>query len=274
MKPWAPLKGDVDLPGEEDRRVAFADWLTSPDNPFFAKVEVNRLWGHLMGRGIVEPVDDFRESNPPSHPALLDALAKEFVTHGFDRKHIIRTILNSRTYQLSSRRNEFNKDDVKYFSHSRTRMLSAEQLLDAICQVTAVPEKFPGLPAGTRAVALPSPDVDNYFLKVFGQPARETACACERSGESNLSQALQMINGPLVHAKIRDAKNRARTLKAEGKTPVDIVKELYMAAFCRQPSDPELKAAVDHISRSGDVERGMEDVCWAILNTNEFLFQH
>ena len=274
MKPWAPLKGDVDLPGEDDRRFAFAAWLTSPDNPFFAKVEVNRIWGHLMGRGIVEPVDDFRESNPASHPALLEALAKDFVAHGYDRKHVIRTILNSRTYQLSSRRNEFNKDDVKYFSHSRTRMLSAEQLLDAICQVTSVPEKFPGLPAGTRAVQLPSPDVDNYFLKVFGQPARETACACERSGESNLSQALQMINGPLVHAKIRDAKNRARTLKAAGKSPAEIVGELYMAAFCRQPSAPELKAAVDHIARSGDAERGMEDVCWAILNTNEFLFQH
>jgi len=274
MKPWAPLKGELDLPGEDDRRDAFAAWLTGPDNPFFAKVEVNRLWGHLMGRGIVEPVDDFRESNPAAHPALLDALAKDFVEHGFDRKHVIRTILNSRTYQLSSRRNDLNKDDVKYFSHSRTRMLSAEQLLDAICQVTSVPEKYAGLPAGTRAVQLPSPDVDNYFLKVFGQPARETACACERSGESNLSQALQMINGPLVHAKIRDANNRARLLAGAGKSHSDIVTELYLAAFCRKPSPPELKAATDHIAKAADAQKGLEDVCWAILNTNEFLFQH
>ncbi|MGC3967333.1 MAG: DUF1553 domain-containing protein [Pirellulales bacterium] len=274
MKPWAPLKGEVDLPGEEDRRDAFAAWLTDPNNPFFAKVEVNRIWGHLTGRGIIEPVDDFRESNPAAHPALLEALAKDFVQHGYDRKHVMRTILNSRTYQLSSRRNEFNKDDVKYFSHSKTRMLSAEQLLDAICQVTDVPEKYAGLPAGTRAVELPSPDVDNYFLKVFGQPARETACACERAGESNLSQALQMINGPLVHGKIKDAGNRARVLATAGKPHADIVKELYLAAFSRAPSPPELKAALDHIVKSGNPERGLEDVCWAILNTNEFLFQH
>lgn len=274
MKPWAPLKGDLDLPGEGDRREAFAAWLVDPNNPFFAKVEVNRIWGHLLGRGIIEPVDDFRESNPAAHPALLEALAKDFVAHGYDRKHVMRTILNSRVYQLSSRRNEFNKDDVKYFSHSRTRMLTAEQLLDAICQVTGVPEKYAGLPAGTRAVELPSPDVDNYFLKVFGQPARETACACERAGESNLSQALQMINGPLVHGKIKDAKNRARTLAAAGKQPADVIKELYLAAFSRAPSDPEMKAALDHIAKSGNAERGMEDVCWAILNTNEFLFQH
>lgn len=274
MKPWAPLKGELDLPGEDDRRDAFAAWLTDPNNPFFAKVEVNRIWGHLTGRGIIEPVDDFRESNPAAHPALLEALAKDFVAHGYDRKHVMRTILNSRTYQLSSRRNDFNKDDVKYFSHSKTRMLSAEQLLDAICQVTGVPEKYAGLPAGTRAVELPSPDVDNYFLKVFGQPARETACACERAGESNLSQALQMINGPLVHGKIKDEKNRARVLAASGKSHSDVIKELYLAAFCRVPSAPELKAALDHIAKSGDAQRGLEDVCWAILNTNEFLFQH
>lgn len=274
MKPWAPLKGELDLPGEDDRREAFAAWLTNPDNPFFAKVEVNRIWGHLTGRGIIEPVDDFRESNPAAHPALLEALAKDFVAHGYDRKHVMRTILNSRVYQLSSRRNDFNKDDVKYFSHSRTRMLSAEQLLDAICQVTGVPEKYAGLPAGTRAVELPSPDVDNYFLKVFGQPARETACACERAGESNLSQALQMINGPLVHGKIKDANNRARLLAAAGKPQAEVIQELYLAAFCRKPSPPELKAALDHIAKSNDAQRGLEDVCWAILNTNEFLFQH
>lgn len=274
MKPWAPLKGDLDLPPEDDRRDAFAAWLIGPENPFFAKVEVNRIWGNLMGRGIIEPVDDFRESNPAAHPALLEALAKDFIAHKFDRKHTMRTILNSRVYQLSSRRNEFNKDDVKYFSHSRTRMLTAEQLLDAICQVTGVPEKFAGLPAGTTAVQLPSPDVDNYFLKVFGQPARETACACERAGESNLSQALQMINGPLVHGKIRDANNRARLLVGKGTKYPDVIGELYMAAFSRKPSEPELKAALDHITRSADPQRGLEDVCWAILNTNEFLFQH
>lgn len=274
MKPWLPLQGDAEVPGEEDRRLAFAAWLTSPTNPFFARVQVNRLWGHLLGRGIVEPVDDFRDSNPPSSAALLDALAADFVQHGFDARHTLRTILNSRTYQLSSRKNEFNKDDTKYFSHARTRLLSAEQLLDAICQVTDVPEKYAGLPAGTLATQLPSPDVDNYFLKVFGQPARETACQCERSGESNLSQALQMINGPLVHSKVRDEKNRLRRLASAGKSDQEIIEELYMAAFCRVPGPPELQAALNHVQASGDRFRGLEDVCWALLNANEFLFQH
>ena len=248
MKPWLPLTGDADLPGEDDRRDAFADWLVKPDNPFFAKVEVNRIWGHLLGRGIVEPVDDFRDSNPPSSAALLGALADDFVKNGYDRKRVMRTILNSRTYQLSSRKNEFNATDVKYFSHATTRLLSAEQLLDAICQVTSVAEKFAGLPAGTRATQLPSPDVDNYFLKVFGQPARETACQCERSSESNLSQALQMINGPLVHAKVRDEKNRLRTLASAGKTNEEIINELYLAALCRKPSEAEMAAATKHIT--------------------------
>ncbi|HEV3024531.1 MAG TPA: DUF1549 domain-containing protein [Pirellulales bacterium] len=274
MKPWLPLTGDADLPGEDDRRQTFVDWLVKADNPFFAKVEVNRLWGHLLGRGIVEPVDDFRDSNPPASAALLEALAQDFAAHGFDRKHILRTILNSRTYQLSSRKNEFNKSDAKYFSHARTRLLSAEQLLDAICQVTSVPEKYAGLPAGTRATQLPSPDVDNYFLKVFGQPARETACQCERSNESNLSQALQMINGPLVHSKVRDENNRLKLMLKAQKSTQDVITELYLAAFCRKPSDAEMTTAANHVVGSGDQVKGLEDVCWALLNANEFLFQH
>jgi len=274
VKPWLPLKGDADSPGEDDRREALAAWLTSPDNPFFAKVEVNRMWGHLMGRGIVEPVDDFRDSNPPSSAPLLDHLAKDFVAHGFDRKHTLRTILNSRIYQLSSRKNDFNRNDTRYFSHATTRLLGAEQLLDAICRVTNVEEKYAGLPSGTRATQLPSPDVDNYFLKVFGQPARETACQCERSSDSNLSQALQMINGPLVHTKVRDDKNRLRTMAAATKTDSDIVTELYLAALSRPPSEAELSAATKHVSAGADRMQGLEDVCWALLNANEFLFQH
>jgi hypothetical protein len=186
----------------------------------------------------------------------------------------MRTILNSRTYQMSSRKNEFNADDTKYFSHATTRLLTAEQLLDAICRVTGVAEKFAGLPAGTRATSLPSPDVESDFLKVFGQPARETACQCERSTDSNLSQALQMINGPLVHSKVRDEKNRLRSLVTAGKNDGDIVKQLYLAGLCREPSEPEMTAAIKHIEKSGDRMRGLEDVCWAILNANEFLFQH
>ena len=219
MQPWLPLTG---TPTCRARTIAARRSPTGwckPENPFFAKVEVNRIWGHLLGRGIVEPVDDFRDSNPPSSAALLDALAEDFAKNGYDRKRVIRTILNSRTYQLSSRKNEFNANDVKYFSHANDaaavgRAIARRDLPgDRACS-----EKFAGLPAGTRATQLPSPDVDSDFLKVFGQPARETACQCERSTDSNLSQALQMINGPLVHAKVRDEKNRLRMLAAAGKT--------------------------------------------------------
>ena len=274
MQPWLPLTGTAELAGEDDRRSAFVDWLVKPENPFFAKVEVNRMWGHLLGRGIVEPVDDFRDSNPPASASLLQSLADDFAKNGYDRRRVMRTILNSRTYQLSSRKNEFNAADTKYFSHATTRLLSAEQLLDAICKVTGVAEKFAGLPAGTRATQLPSPDVDSEFLKVFGQPARETACQCERSTDSNLSQALQMINGPLVHSKVRDEKNRLRVLSAAGKSNEEIIGDLYLSALCRKPSEPELQAATRHIANSGDRMRGLEDVCWALLNANEFLFQH
>ncbi|HVW00420.1 MAG TPA: DUF1549 domain-containing protein, partial [Planctomycetaceae bacterium] len=196
MKTHLLLKGDVDVPADQDRREVFANWLTQPDNPFFAKATVNRVWGHLLGRGIVEPVDDFRDSNPPSNAPLLDKLADEFVKHNFSLKWAAKTIMKSRTYQLSSRKNQFNNADEIYASHATTRLLTAEQLLDAICQVTDVAENFPGLPPGTRATELPDPPTDHYFLKIFGQPQREMACQCERSNESNLSQALQMINGP------------------------------------------------------------------------------
>lgn len=274
MRPWLPLVGEVDVPADEDRRQVFAAWLTRSDNPFFARMEVNRVWGQLLGRGIVEPVDDFRDSNPPASAALLAALADDFVAHGFDRRHLLRQILHSSTYQLSSRSLELNHSDDKYFSHARTRLLTAEQLLDAICQVTEVGEKFAGLPASTRATQLPSPDVDSEFLKVFGQPARETACQCERSSDSNLSQALQMINGPLVHAKMRSDRNRLKRLAAAGQTNAQIVGELYLAALCRRPLEAELAAAVKHVESQPDRQRGLEDVCWAVLNTNEFLFQH
>lgn len=208
MKPWLPLAGEVEIPQDQDRRAVLAHWLTAPDNPFFARVAVNRIWGQLFGRGIVEPVDDFNAANPPSHPDLLDHLAEQFVADGYDQKQLIRTIVNSRVYQLSSRTNEYNHQDDQYFSHARARMLSAEQLLDAIGHVTGVPERFAGLPAQTRATGLPSPDFGNEFLQTFGQPARNTVCECERVDEPNLARALQLINGPLLARKLRDRRGR------------------------------------------------------------------
>lgn len=274
MKVHLLLKGDVDVPAEQDRRAVFASWLTAADNPFFARASVNRIWGHLMGRGIVDPVDDFRDSNPPSNAELMDELAKQFVANGFSRKWAIKTIMNSRTYQLSSRKNEFNADDEIYASHATTRLLSAEQLLDAICQVTDVAESFSGLPAGTRAVELADPPTNHYFLKVFGQPQREMACQCERSSESNLSQALQMINGPTVHNKLRDKNGRIHRMIAEKKSDDEIIRTLYLAALCREPVEAEIAASKKHIAASADHTLALEDVGWAILNSKEFLFQH
>lgn len=274
MKTHLLLKGDVDVPAGQDRREVFAEWLTAADNPFFARAAVNRVWGHLMGRGIVEPVDDFRDSNPPSNAPLLDKLAQEFAANNFSLKWAVKTILKSRTYQLSSRKNQFNADDEIYASHASTRLLSAEQLLDAICAVTNVPESFPGLPAGTRATELPDPPTDHYFLKIFGQPQREMACQCERSNESNLSQALQMINGPVVHNKLRDNNGRIAQMVAGNKPNEDIVTDLYLAALSRKPAPGELEAALKHVAAAMDRRLALEDVGWAILNSKEFLFQH
>ena len=274
MKVHLLLKGDVDVPADQDRREVFAKWLTEADNPFFAKASVNRIWGHLMGRGIVEPVDDFRDSNPPSNTPLLEELASQFVKNKYSRKWAIRTVMQSRLYQLSSRKNQFNSDDEIYNSHATTRLLSAEQLLDAICDVTGVPETFKGVPAGTRATELPDPPTDHYFLKIFGQPQREMACQCERSNESNLSQALQMINGPVVHNKLRADNGRIAQMVKANKSDEEIVTRLYLAALARKPAQAEIDAAKRHIAASKDRRLAVEDVGWAILNSKEFLFQH
>ncbi|HCP14099.1 MAG TPA: hypothetical protein DIT89_17325, partial [Planctomycetaceae bacterium] len=181
MKVRLLLQGDVDVAAGVDRRVVFADWLTSGSNPFFARSISNRIWGHVVGRGIVDPVDDFRDSNPPSNPELLNYLADQLVQSNFSARHLIRTIMTSRVYQLSSKRNRFNADDETYFSHATTRMLTAEQLLDAICAVTGQAEEYPGMPAGTLAIDLVDPPEGHKFLQVFGQPQRELPCECERS---------------------------------------------------------------------------------------------
>lgn len=274
MKVRLLLSGDVDVPADQDRRVVFADWLTSNSNPFFARSLANRIWGHVVGKGIVDPVDDFRDSNPPSNPELLDYLASELVSSGFSSRHLIRTIMNSRVYQLSSQRNKYNADDETYFSHASTRMLTAEQLLDAICAVTGQPEEFPGMPAGTKAIDLVDPPEGHKFLQVFGQPQRELPCECERSTDSNLSQALQLINGPTVHNKLRaDAGNIHSWIK-DGRTDAEIVNLLYSLALSRPATAQEVEIAAAHVKASEDRVRALEDVAWAVINSKEFLFQH
>jgi hypothetical protein len=262
------------IPPGKDRRVVLADWMTADNNPFFAKSVVNRVWFHVMGRGIVDPVDDFRDSNPSANDELLDALAKDFVAHKFDVKYLIRTILNSRTYQLSAQSNDFNKDDNKYFSRAVTKLHTAEQLFDALCQVTKVPEKFAGMPLGTRSVQLPDGEVNNPFLKTFGQPARELACECEREGDSNLAQALQLINGPAVNDRLRNPNNRIGKLLAKKMTDRQMLDELYLATLTRLPAPEEVQASLDHVARAADKRKAWEDVHWALINAKEFLFRH
>jgi hypothetical protein len=283
MLPWVPGSENLDVTMAEDRRSVFADWLTTDDNPFFARVEVNRIWAQLVGRGIVEPFDDFRDSNPPSNAPLLEALARDFVAHDFDRRHIFRTILNSRTYQSSSQTTEFNKGDTRFFSHYMPRRLTAEQLLDALGDVTGHREHFALVAPETRATWLPAPDLaphdrsklgDVEFLKTFGQPERQSVCECDRTEESSLGQALEMLNGGLLHRMLEHPDNRPHRAVREGASPTAIVADLYQRALSRQPTTSELKASLGYIAAHESLDLALEDICWAIVNKDEFLFQH
>jgi hypothetical protein len=275
------------IPPGKDRRQVLAEMVTAGDNPFFARATVNRLWFHLNGKGIVDPPDDFRDSNPSANDPLLDSLARDFVAQKFDIKHILRTIANSRTYQLSSRCNEMNQDDDKYFSHAllKQKRLSAEVLLDAICEATGVPEKFPGVPLGTRAVQLPDVNViytggqyatweRHPFLNAFGQPLREAACECEREGDVNVARLLELKNGRFVRKKIQTPDNRLGKLLARKLSDEEILNELFLTTLSRPPSPDEVKAALTAVDRTADRRAGWEAVLWALLNTNEFLLRH
>lgn len=276
VMPPKALGGDIlaDDPHALSRRERLAAWLTSGDNPFFARSLANRIWFHLMGRGVVEPVDDFRDSNPPSNDALLDTLASEFVKSGFDLRALVRLILTSRTYQLSARPNALNADDTIYFSHAYTRLLPAEVLLDAISTVTGTTTAFNNLPSGARATQIPDGQMDNPFLKTFGRPARELACECERESDSNLSQALQLIGGSTVNGKLRDDQGRMAQLAASNKSAEEITRELYQIALSRDPDENEIAAAVKHLNEVKDRRQAIEDLGWVLINTKEFLFRH
>jgi hypothetical protein len=274
MKPKALGGPTFDDAPQADRRDALASWLTGAENPFFARSLVNRIWFHLVGRGIVEPVDDFRDSNPASNDELLDGLTAEFVRGGFNLKPLIRSILNSRTYQLAARTNELNSEDTLYFSHAYTKLLPAEVLLDAISTVTGTVTPFDGLPRGARATQIPDGKMENPFLKTFGRPARELACECERESDSNLSQALQLIGGATVNGKLRDDQGRMAQLAQSSKTPEQISRELYLVALAREPSSTELEAAVKHLTGAADRRQAVEDLGWVLINSKEFLFRH
>lgn len=261
------------IPADTDRRPYLAEWLTAKDNPFFARALANRVWFHVVGRGVVEPVDDFRDSNPPANDALLATLTQEFVRGGLRIRPLVRFIMNSRTYQLSARSNPLNRGDTLYSSHAVTRLMTAEQLLDAISAFTGVPEAFEGFPAGTRAAQLPGSQVSSPFLKTFGRPERTLSCECERESGSNLYQALQLITGRSLNDKLRSDTGRIAALAGSDRPPDAIVDELYLAALSRYPSPREREAARKHLA-AGNRRAALEDLGWVLVNDKEFLFRH
>lgn len=274
------LGGDVlELGPDEDPRVRLADWMTSPQNPWFTKNIANRVWYWLLGRGIVHEPDDLRDTNPPENPELLDYLTQELIAHKYDLKHLFRLVLNSKTYQLSSRPNAWNKNDSAHFSHYGIKRLGAEQLLDAVSLVCDTPEKFPGLPVGYRAIQLPHSEVNSYFLDLFGRPPRDISCECERKQEASMPQALYLINTDHLEGKIRDGQRLKRLVK-EGKSDADILEDLYFAAFARSPTETEKTRMLAYIASKIDTSKkdsrdlALQDALWALVNTKEFLFNH
>ena len=267
------LGGDVPDVNGKDRRVVMAEWLASKENPFFARNLTNIVWNHFFGKGIINEVDDVRVSNPPVNAELLDALAQKFTEYDYDFKKLVRDICTSRTYQLSTATNATNEKDGRNFSHAMLRRIRAEILLDAITQVTDTKNKFPGLPAGARAVQISNGNTSTYFLTTFGRAARNSVCACEVKVEPNLSQALHLLNGETVGSKIAEGKLIERRLTA-GTTPIAIVNELYIRCLCRKPTAKETERFLEVIEAAGDKKQILEDTFWALLNSREFVFNH
>ena len=260
---------------EGDRRKLLANWMIAPGNPWFAQNIANRTWAHFLGRGIIEPVDDVRLTNPPSNPALLKALTEEFIREGYDFKQLIRTITRSRTYQLSTKPNESNRRDEQNYSRALFRRMDAEVLLDAVCQTTGVPEKFDGMPHGYRAIQLWDSQVPNYFLKVFGRPARTSPCECERVTEPNVSQVLHVLNSPRVHSKLSHTAGQLARMAREVTDDQRLTEELYLTFFSRMPNDAERNQVLAFLKKQTDNrQQAVEDIAWSMLNTLEFLFNH
>ena len=270
-----PLDAPEAVKVEGDPRTALVQWLTEPENPYFARAAVNRVWAVFFGRGFVEPVDDFRISNPASNEALLDALAKDFAEHGYDLKHLIRTILNSRLYQLSSTPNEYNVADTEDFSRSYRRRLAAEVLLDAIDDITGVRDTYNGSPPGTRAVQTWSYKVRSHFMDSFGRPDSSSDCPCERDLRTSVVQSLHMMNSRELQKKLSSDEGRIKELAESKMTAREIVTELYLSALSRYPTSEELALACEPFEASGVSRRqAAEDVLWALLNSAEFVFNH
>lgn len=279
--PPTPLDGQsLSLDSTADRRVAFAKWLTSPSNPYFARALVNRVWGNFMGRGLVHPVDDLRATNPASNEELLTALIKDFIEHGYDVQYLIRTIMNSGTYQLSSEANATNQNDDMFYSKYIIKRLPAEVILDAMSQVTGVPTKFNGYPDGTRAMQLPDSQVTSQFLTSFGRPPRNVCDSSERSSDPNVAQALHVINGDTLNKKISSPDGYVALFLKLGLSERRIIDQIYLSAYSRYPTDGERQAITTALAQSWSDSKGdgrrqaLEDLLWAMLTSKEFLFNH
>ena len=259
---------------EEDPRHALVDWMATPQNPFFAKAFVNRLWGHFFGRGLVQEVDDLRETNPPSNPELLDALARVFVESKFDMKQMVRLLVQSQTYQLSSEPTIHNQNDQQNFARYYGRRLPAEVAYDAVEMVTGFRSSFSNMSAEARAVDLPHERFGSYFLDTFDRPKRVSGCECERSTSATLSQVLLLSNSDEVEQKLQAANGRIARLISAKRSTYQIVEELYLATFSRYPSPQEVFTTAGYIDKDPDLRKGVEDVLWSLLNSREFLFNH
>lgn len=272
LKPRPLDRAELVIDPSDDPRIKLVDWMTDPKNEYFSGNMVNRLVRHFLGVGLVEPVDDLRASNPPTNPELWQALNREF-TQKFDLKHMMRLILNSRTYQLSSTTRPSNEKDTRFYSHYYARRLPAEVLLDALSQATRVPDSFPGYPLGMRAVQLPDSGLKSYFLSLFGRSERVTACACERSGEVTMPQLLHLQNGESVVMKLRAPEGRLAKLLKESRTEPQIVEELFLATLSRRPT-PQESTVIGKSLTEGPKDEVLRDLFWALLNSKEFCFNH
>jgi len=264
------------VPSDSHRRMALAEWVTAKDNPFFAKSTVNRVWSYFFGRGIIDPVDDIRASNPPSNPALLDAMTKDFIDRGFDLRQLMRTITNSRTYQASLAANEWNAKDFDNFSHAIPRRLSAEELLDALTLATGVRPNLPEVPPDTRAEQLPDPHVGkDGFLDLFGRPARESSCECERRSDISLPQALNLVNGQTISDAVAGGNGRIAKAIIGGRSDHDLVEELYLATFSRTPTAAESDQAIKYLASGSRGRTALaQDLLWALVNSKPFLYNY
>ena len=275
-----PLRGQpIDVAGVRDLRRPLADWLTSPENKLFSRNIVNRIWSYYMGSGLVEPVDDLRATNPASNPELLDALSRHLIEIKFDVRRLMRTIMISRVYQLSSTAVPDNAYDRRFYPHYNVKRLPAEVLLDAIDSACGTHERFNGVPLGTRAIELPDPNFESYFLDTLGRPQRAIACECERTADANLAQILHIANGELLSAKLIDKQGRIsqlvenKDLEKPGATK-QAIDHLYLATYSRLPTTDEQLECQQVLSRAPNPREGLEDLLWALLNSREFLVNH